>query len=403
MKRALLAALVAMMIVGCDTAVNPRSGTPDQTDGRITVINDEGKLAGRVTVKSEPVPVDTSFHKAGRAVAFGLELVAEIAPPVVNGTTLQATSVVLNGNFAYVSYNVQGNSCVGAIDVIQVKGVKNATIRSEAMFNDTKVSSVAFDNNSVYLAEATNNPSFASPAVIEVIAANGGKLDLTKHFQRSLSSYVATSVFAGGGKVYVTSGNTGGLYSIAQNDTLTMQTFTALSDARWVDCDASNVVVAQGTTGQISVFNRAPGTLAHTWPVAGMTIPESKSTVRIIGGKALVAAGDGGVKLLDLATGTVVGSIPRTVVAGLDPSLTVTNAVDATGQFVYISNGEGGIYVALAGQALENGTGTTPIALTVLGRLQFAAHQSVNHVAFDGSTLAIASGLGGVRFITFTL
>ena len=78
----------------------------------------------------------------------------------------------------------------------------------------------------------------------------------------------------------------------------------------------------------------------------------------------------------------------------------VTNAVDASGQYVYISNGEAGVYVAQASQALENLSGDTPISLTVLGKLRFSSQQSVNHVAFNGSTLVVASGLGGVKIVT---
>ena len=100
---------------------------------------------------------------------------------------------------------------------------------------------------------------------------------------------------------------------------------------------------------------------------------------------------------MNLATGKVVGSIPRTVVSGLDPSLSVTNAVDGAGKYIYISNGEAGVYVATASQTLEDMTGDQTVTLTVLGKLRFANLQSVNHVAFDGSTLVIASGLGGVK------
>jgi hypothetical protein len=80
--------------------------------------------------------------------------------------------------------------------------------------------------------------------------------------------------------------------------------------------------------------------------------------------------------------------------------VTVTNAVAGAGQYIYISNGEAGVYVAKASQLLETDNGDAPITLTVLGQLKFSKLQSVNHVAFNGSTLVVASGTGGVRIVT---
>ena len=374
---------------------------PNGSGGRVTVNNNEDDLNNRVTVRDDTITVDTTvgLRKSSLGKGFSLTLVAEIAPPVVNGVTLQATSVSLNGPFAYISYNLQGNTYGGGVDIVQLKGTKNATIRSEATFSDTKVSSVAFDANSgnVYLAEACSNAAFAYPAAVEVMKTSGNKLSSTGNVQSVLSSYAATSIAVGSGKIFATTGNTGGLYTLS-TDSLQSESFTVLSDARWIDFDSTYVAVVQGG-GILSVFDAVSGGLLHTYPFSGTGIPESKSTVRVIGGKALIAAGDGGVQLMNLATGTIVGSIPRTIVSGLDPSLSVTNAVDGAGQYIYISNGEAGVYVAEASQALENMSGDQPITLTVLGQLQFASLQSVNHVAFNGTTLVIASGLGGVKVV----
>jgi hypothetical protein len=65
-----------------------------------------------------------------------------------------------------------------------------------------------------------------------------------------------------------------------------------------------------------------------------------------------------------------------------------------------MSNGEAGVYVAEASERLSNNSGNTAITFKVLGKLKFANNQSVNHVAFDGSTLVIASGSGGVKVVT---
>ena len=352
--------LALVFVAGCakDGPLTPPPGIPDQTNGRITVINDDARLAERMIITNLDVPVDPGqLGKGGFAAAFSLKQIAEVPSPVVNGRTLQATSVVLDNKVAYVSYNMAGSDCVGAIDVIQLRSFGNPDLRSEATFTDTDVSSVCFSGSFVYLATATANPLFDSPSVGEAIGISGNKLDLTIDFRRMLSSYVATSVAVNNGKVYVTTGNTGGLYTLSA-DTLGIRSFVSLSDARWVDADGSNLVVVQGTTGRIAVFDQTSGTLRNTFPFNGASIAESKSAIRLIGGKALIAAGDGGVQLMNLADGKIVGSLPRLIVPGLDPGKSVTNAVDGVGQHIFISNGEAGVYVAQSSVALEGLTGS---------------------------------------------
>jgi hypothetical protein len=393
------------LVAGCfkDNGLDPSPGIPDQTNGRITVINDETRLAARLIDANEIIAVDPApLGKAGSPQAFSLRLLAEITPPVVNGNAVQATSVVLNGKYAYVSYNMAGSAYIGAIDVIQVKDGTKPMIKSEATFTDTDISSICVDIGHVYTATATGNPAFDSPSIVEALGVNGGgKLDLSGNKRRVLTSYVATSVCVSNGTIYATTGNTGGLYALAP-DTLGITSFSSLSDARWVDTDDSRVVVLQGTPGRIAVFDKATGSWLNTFSFSGATIAESKSTVRVIGGKALIAAGDGGVKLMSLTDGSIVGSLPRLIVSGLDPSRSVTNAVDGALQYIFISNGEAGVYVAQASTALEGLTGTSPINLTTLGQLRFQNLQSVNHVAFDGEILIIAAGLGGVKIVSVT-
>jgi hypothetical protein len=403
-RAALTIVAFALFLAGCakDTPVD-NGNVPDVTDGRITVVNDESKLNTRVTNKNDSVQVDAvGLRKTNGVQAFSMTLVAEIAPPVVNGQTLQATSVSLDNKVAYISYNLRGNTYGGGVDVVQLKSGKNATIVSSATFNDTKVSSVFYDptTTNIYLAEASSNPSYAYPAVIELMKTQGNKLLLTGNLRTVLTSYVTTSVVVVNNTVYATTGSTGKVYMLSTDSLKISPLSFALADARWVDYDASTITLAalQGG-GKMYVFSISPFVLGATYTFTGTSIPESKSTVQVIGGKALIAAGDGGVKLMSLANGKVVGSIPRTIVAGLDSSLSVTNAVSGAGQYIYVSNGEAGVYVIQSDKTLEDRTGDAAVTLTVLGKLRFSTAQSVNHVAFDGSTLVIASGLGGVKIV----
>ena len=399
---------LAIALLGCskNNPVSPDEN-PDQSDGRISIYNDETYLNTDLTTSDDTVGIDSTsdlskgLAKTEKTQKFSMKLIATVSPPTVNKQKVQATSVSLNGSYAYISYNMAGDQYLGAVDVVSVNG-KSTKIVSRATFTDTDVSAVFYYNNNVYMAEATSNTAYDPPAIAELISISGGKLNLSRNFRSQLSSFAATSIAAGNGVIYATTGNTGGLYTLTP-DSLKILSYVQLADARWVDFNASNAIVAQGTPGRISVFNVGSMTAPiSTFNFHGADIAESKSTVRLIGGKALIAAGDSGVQLINLSSGKIVGSIPPTIVKGLDPSVTVTNAVDGAGQYVYISNGEAGVYVAQASQNLETPSGDTNIKLTVLGKLKFSKLQSVNHVAFNGSTLVVASGTGGVRIVTVT-
>ena len=391
------------LLSGCFT--QEASDLPGGTLDGMTITNDEAGLNGRVTDRNDTIQVDTdsaSIVGGGKRAASGktltLTLVAEIAPPVVNGDTLQASSVVLKAVFAYVSYNFQGEAYRGGVDVVHIKNGGKAEIRSAVTFDDADVHALNFDGD-LYLATATSDESFGDPAVLERVGVKGGKLELKERERVGLGSFAATAVAVDGKQVYTTSGNAGGLRVLTEA-ALATSSEKSLPDARWVDYDATRVVVAQGTPGRIAVYTKSTMALANTWTFTGANVAEAKTTVRVLGGKALIAAGSGGAQLMSLATGKILGTVPVPVVAGLSADRAVANAADADGDLIYVSNGEAGVYAVEASEDLGKSTGEASITLTTLGRLRFSNLQSVNHVAFDGNTLVVAAGRGGVKVVS---
>ena len=169
--------------------------------------------------------------------------------------------------------------------------------------------------------------------------------------------------------------------------------------SRWIDVEGNRVVVVQGTPGQISIFDKNSLALLNSFPFSGANIPESKSTVQVLGGKALIAAGTGGLQVLSINTGEVVGTVPVPTVSGLDSSVVVTNAVSADEKLVFMSNGEAGVYLAEAADKFEDTGSEDPQEITLLGKLQFDNLQSVNHVAYDQDIRFVVAGLGGLKII----
>ena len=407
--------LLTGMIVLVPLACSDSSGPGDQSNGRISITNDAGALASRVTYLSVSIPIDSAHvgyptapvpfasaavsRSSAASQAFNLQLKAEVAPPSIGGQVLQATSVSIVGNLAVVSYNMAGSAYLGGVDVIDITNKNHPVLTSEALFQNTDVSAVTTSGINVYLAEATGDTGFAAPAVFEVVKLVGNQLVLTGNKRTGLSSFVATSV-AYGTRVYATSGNTGGLF-VLDPALFTVTSSIPLHDARWVAVGGGKVAVVQGTPGTLAVYNESDMSAAGSWPFAGADIAESKSQAELVGGKAFIAAGDSGVQVLSASTGLKVGAVPRPNPdsLGLSPSVVVTNAVAIDQDLMFISNGEAGVYLAQGSQAFSTTGSETQQTITMRGKLRFGNLQSVNHVALQSGLLIIAAGLGGLKIV----
>src|SRR2546425_1916973 len=405
-----LTGLVALVHLSCSDA----SGPGDQANSRISITNNASTLASRVTYLDTSIPIDSAHvgyptapvpfasatvsRSSAASQAFNLQLKAEVAPPSIGGQMLQATSVAIVGNLAVVSYNMVGNPYQGAVDVIDITNKNQPVLRSEALFQNTDVSAVTTSGTNVYLAEATGDTGFASPAVFEVVKLVGNQLVLTGNTRTGLSSFAATSV-AFGTRVYATSGDAGSLFML-NPATFAVTSSISLTDARWVAVGGGQVAVVQGVPGRLAVYNESDMSLVGSWPFKGADIAQSKSQAELVGGKAFIAAGDSGVQVLNPLTGAFLGQVPRPNPdsLGLSPSVVVTNAVAIDQDLMFISNGEAGVYLAQGSQAFST-SGTGAQTITMQGKLRFGNLQSVNHVALQSGILMVAAGLGGLKIV----
>src|SRR6266849_4339903 len=409
--------VLTRMIVLLPLACSDSSGPGDQSNGRISITNDAGTLASRVTYLDTSIPIDSAHvgyptapvpfasaavnRSAAQSQVLNLQLKAEVAPPSIGGQMLQATSVSIVGNLAVVSYNMVGNPYLGGVDVIDISNKNHPVLTSEALFQNTDVSAVTTSGVNVYLAEATGDTGFASPAVFEVVTLVGNQLVLAGNRRVGLSSFAATSV-AFGTRVYATSGDAGSLF-VLDPTLFTVTSSIPMHDARWVAVGSSKVAVVRGTPGILSVFNESNMSSVGNFPFAGADIAQSKSQAELVGGKAFIAAGDSGVQVISDSTGLKVGAVPRPNPdsLGLSPSVVVTNAVAIDQDLMFISNGEAGVYLAQGSQIFSSTGSETQQTISMRGKLHFGNLQSVNHVALQSGLLIIAAGLGGLKIFQF--
>ena len=373
------------------------------TDSKETLVveNDADILASRVTYKNEVIAINSSSvnNKVRSSVPDEeplLTLVAEVSPPSFDDITLQATEVIIKGNKAYVSYNVAGETMSGALEVFEINDANNPTLISSLIFMDTDVNGIAVHGNELYFAGASESMQ----AMFAKVTIVGGRLTSDIRVI-DLPGYAGTDVDVSGSHVYVTSGDDAGI-SIFSRPDLTLDSFHAIADARGVDVDESGAVVVYGTDAGIITFDSNTGALLNDFSLTGATIPESKSTVEVKKGKAVLALGDGGTQIVCAASGDVIHKIDTPIVDGLDASLTVTNSATAYKTALFMANGEAGAYIALSVNSFSN-NGCDVGDVTLLGKLQLGESESVNHVLYRNSSLFIASGNGGLKILNVSL
>jgi hypothetical protein len=380
-----------MLLVSCDKNT--------VTNKRISINNNSAELSGRVKLFPDGTLISIngvdgqkkSTFKS-RSEDFVLMLRAEVDAPTIGSSVLRATHVAIYENYAFVTYNMEGSDYKGGVDVFDISDVSHPVILSEALFNDTDVSSVAFDNENVYLAEATNVDlnNFQTPAVLERLGFENGLL--TDDSQRKdLPGYVSTDVKVDDGNVYVSTGNLGGLSILAKNP-FEITTNIDFEDARSIVQTDDKLLVLQGTPARLRIYSKNDGSLLQSISVGGANIPESKSSMDVVGDFAFIATGTEGMKIVDINSGNIIAQIAAPVVPedADDPLDYVTNGVTLNNDLMLIANGAAGVYVAQYDQS-------NPVDFNLIGSMDFDS--STNFVEGKNNVIFVATGFGGFKIL----
>ncbi|RAJ08434.1 LVIVD repeat-containing protein [Chitinophaga skermanii] len=401
MKQHILALLGFAVILG--TACNKSNNDNPTEDPKIIVNTDAAALAKRISLDGAGVLTLEStssiarkakgeFAKDGdQASQYLLELVAEVAPPTYNGVQMRATSVDINGNYAYVSYNREGEVYLGGVSVFDISNIQQPKLLSEALFPSTDISAVKYFNGRLYVAGATSvdkDPSFTTPGIVGYVdIANNIPTGNFKFY--SVPGQVATGLTILNGKIYAVSGATGGL-SVINASTFAAEKYVTSADLRSVVGMTNKVAVLSGTNG-VTTFSTVGDIIKNI--ALPTDVAEAQRNIDAKGDYVIVAAGKNGVQYYNSTSGAKTGQIDIPAVpTGVDPSDVVTNGVSYNNDGLFFSaNGAAGVYVAKEGA--NN-------SLELLGSLDLTG--SSNYVKSAGNYIFVANGRGGLKIIKMT-
>ncbi len=328
-----------------------------------------------------------------------LKLVATVRAPAVENQPFGATDVVLHGRYAVVTYNTQGDTYLGGIQIVDLINPRHPALLFQLIFKDRDLNSALIENQALYLvgSESQDVTGFPTPAEIQKVTLNPMFLPITFLPPLPLPSYTATDLVALNDSLFVTTSNTGGLVRLDKS-TLVQNGFIPLADARSValDEEENKIYVFQGTPGRMTVIN--PTDLSYqTHLVGGATLAESKGSIEVSDDLVFIGAGDEGALIVS-KSGRLLGTIPNPSDSRLPPEKKVTNAVSVGHRIVFLANGEAGVRIAYwwpEGKRIRS---------FVFGKLNFGDYfVSANGVNYKGRYLLVAAGISGLKIVEVEL
>lgn len=350
-----------------------------QKDPEVANIDDQPK--SRLKVKNQVIRV---VPAAGlktfqtEPLGFIFTLVAEVDAPVIVGQTVQATHVAIEGNLALVSYNMRGPQNLGALDIIDITNpAAPFIVKSIEFIKD--INTVGWYNELIVLAGQDSNGAFfgfIDPADDE------NNLEVFR-----LPSHSAVGMTVNDDLIYVVSAKAGGLTII---DAEGSQEFMPYFDARSVAVNEDVFVLTKE-----NIFVLDGGTI----PIdPGYVQNASKAELEVSSDYLFAALNRGGAHIYDAENLSLVQAIPRPATPdGSDPENYVTNSVSFNDPLLLLANGGAGIAV---NKRVWN-QGTEQDEFLEFGYFDFGGPLSSNFVKSRGNFIFVATGLGGLKILTF--
>ena len=320
---------------------------------------------------------------------IALEQIATVDPPIVDGTTLRASHVKIDGNYAYVTYMMEGEAYLGGVDIINIEDKTNPFVTSRVTSDIVDFTSAYFSNGRLYFASAVDTDELlnleyrANLGYVNVSAGN-----FLQNFQlKPIEGNVAVDISGFDDKIIGVSGATGvlGLYDAVSLETIAEQ---PIPDLRSIAYGNNKIAVLSGSEG-LAMYN--PGDLSVLNRINTPNLAsESKRTIAFKDQAILVAEGGNGVGIYDSNSGNTLQqlSIPLPVDSAYDSEDVVTNAVSIAGDFILMANGGAGFGIA---KLDENNTLVEEGIVDLEG--------SSNYIQSDGDYIFVASGTGGLKII----
>jgi hypothetical protein len=403
---------IPLLFLGIMISCNDdNSGSPDQENPaenqEVIINNDISALNDRLDIKNDIVKMIPSYEYAEKSTTiedydytknFAFKLRADVNPPTINLVPLMATHVAIKDDYAFVSYNTRGNEYGGAVEIFDVSNPTQPFIVSQGVFPYADINAVDYSDGKIYIAGALFNYEqleFNGPALFWVLSVNDQMQINSVDQVIDVRSYSANSIKVTEDKIYVTSGDQGGL-TIFDKFSYEEIDYIATSDARSIDINSTNIYAFSGTPGKIDVYDKLTNEFTFQIETGGANTPYAKSQLAVNDEFIFTALSEEGAKMFSTA-GEFIRHFPKpTTPEGELEENYVTNSLTLNNQLVFMANGHAGISVGEIVPELDN-------TVVMLGSMVFEDLQSSNFVMAQDSIVFVASGLGGLKILSISI
>lgn len=316
-----------------------------------------------------------------------LILISQVPGPEYEGQRLRATHVDIDGDYAYVGYNLEGDRYLGAVEIFNISDAYKPSIVSQAIFTDAEVSSLEYSNGTLFLAMAVDvdgSQDVSSPANLATVAVSEGRFASGFSFT-SVPGFVATDVARTANATAITSGRDGILGLVDNAGTLIKE--VTMPDLRSVAFGDNRLAALTGA-GKASILNPDNLETIFNIPIAPTTL-DSKRTIAINSGRIYIAEGASGAGIYNLDNGAPLAKLPIPINPDdTDPEDVVTNAVSVDNSLLFMANGAAGV-------SITDVTSTEEIKS--LGIIDLDG--SSNFVRNEENFVFVATGTGGLQIL----
>jgi len=400
-KKLLGLGIFASLLIASCSSDEPQDNPGQIQSNDYKVTTDSGELSKAINLNDAGVISVLSITKSKNRQSAGddtpqvsniaLEQIASVDAPVLNGQAMRADHVDISGDYAYVSYNKEGETYLGGIDIIDISDKFNPIVVSRMTTAAADVNGIFFKNNSIYFTGAYDDGLAGGnhSMIGHVKTANG---EFTSDFttKNEIAGHTGVDILAYNDSFLALTGNNGILGSYKFNsgtDDFETLKETEFSDLRSAAYSNGKLAVLSGDNGLI--FLNSDFGVEKSIAISGLTA-ESKRTISFYGDNVMVSEGPNGVGIYNPTTGNMISRLPIQLLpdAVVSSDDKVTNAVALADGFIFMANGGAGLGVSKLDAnnvLLEEG----------LAEL----NGSSNYVKAVGDYIFVASGTGGMRIL----
>ncbi|CAL68367.1 hypothetical protein [Christiangramia forsetii] len=382
--------LSALFLISCQTEETTSETQPQQS--HFNVATDASELQTAINFNETGVigieRINTTRNQESEWI-FGIEQIASLEPPKLNGEELRATHVDVKGNYAYVSYNKEGSIYLGAIDIVDVSDKYNPVLVSRMKTDIADINSLYIDNNNnIVFTGASINGEGANHTLLGYVSTQNGQFSSDFNLDYGLAGHTGVHVLDFEGKTILISGNSGivGSYNFpGNNSAFNAEAEIGLGDLRSAAFSNDKLAVLSGDEGLLD-FSLNNEFIENTSLETAALTPESKRTIAWYGNNILVSEGTAGAGIYNFEAGDKTMSLPLRVhpdASSISAENKVTNAVSTDGNFIYMANGGAGLDIVKLNDQLT---------LVAEGIAEITG--SANFVQAKGDYIYLAAGTG---------